>query len=166
MTVAQALALGALPADIRQQILRLVVEAYYAGFDDAKEIARDDKRTGTNWLSVWQARDASCWAFLDKQSEVCGALGVENPINYDEIYAINSVRGVGERVHDFQPNRRIRMPKKEKFPKTIVVTRENSGNETYLAVNDDGVDGLTEEQDVAIYVLDSVSRLKITRELQ
>lgn len=84
MTVAQAMALGALPLDIRREILRLVVEAYNGGFDDARGIADDDKRTGTDWLSVWQARDASCWSFLEEQSEACSALGVDNPIDYDD----------------------------------------------------------------------------------
>ena len=83
-SVLDAMELAALPAEQRRTLLRLVTEAFNAGWDQAVACAKDDQRMGTSWLDVWQARDASCWAFLEKDSEALTLLGLDNPVDYDE----------------------------------------------------------------------------------
>lgn len=51
----------------------------------------------------------------------------------------------------------------KKFPKTIHVTREDEGENEYLQVREDGVEGMDQQTDVAIYQLVKVGRVSITR---
>lgn len=91
-SVLVAMELAALPAEQRRTLLRLVTEAFNAGWDQAVACAKDDRRTGTSWLDVWESRDASCWAFLEEDSEALTLLALDNPVDYDEMRTLREQR--------------------------------------------------------------------------
>lgn len=53
----------------------------------------------------------------------------------------------------------------QRFPKTIYITREQDGDDTYLFAWDDYV-GLKDKEVVGIYKLEAISKIRLTTELE
>lgn len=64
LSVADAAALLALPVEQRAQIMSLVRSAYFAGYDDAKQLAESDAESGIDWLAVEEVRLAGAGLWL------------------------------------------------------------------------------------------------------